>query len=314
MKKCTMIMLLALAGCAFKGEDNKQTRSESSKVRSGFIPGERILVEGSRRYVLIDVVTLPSGDYQVNQSTPVRGIVEHSYQYPIFKELNCEGIGYSLSYETRKRAATEQLKLKIYIDQKLTDRSQLTVSRNEVIALAVYAEFDPIADFYERGQLPSEFVKTVMPNGQCRSLCTNIRTTPLRPLVRKLPLLDCNWWNRAWDYPTNTDRSTVTNDLEFSPLQIENQRGTYLQKLFECNAATSNEDLRILYDRAADEACPQYNNKMLLREWGFVEQKIAYAEPTYSIANLNEIVKTTSGDTQIEVKGYPAAKASDWSN
>lgn len=314
--KYLLISILMLAGCAFKDGADSQASAGRNRISgySGFLPSDLRMLDGSASYTLIDVIELPVGDYELDRTEAVKGLVDYLYDYPIFKDTQCQGLGYAVSYEPKRRTITTRLKLVIYVNQKKLNMDHFVASAKDSVQLAIYGESGPLAEYVDLEKLPDEFVKNFLPSNQCHYICPQARVKPVRKPIFEAGRIDCTFWIYGWDgqHPT----TTWTDDVQFSPAWLEQAqiRDTHLQQLQKCDAVRSNDDLRNYYQQATDGACANNTQKMMMREWYFVEQKVPYKAVVYSIENFSKVVKSTSTTQNAQLTDSPAYPISHWSN
>jgi hypothetical protein len=81
-----------------------------------------------------------------------------------------------------------------------------------------------------------------------------------------------------------------------------------------CDAVRDNDDLRSYYQQSQTDKCLDNTPKVFLREWYFVEQKINFKSPIYSILNFSEYLKSKAEDQTPEIVDRPLHPFVDWSN
>jgi hypothetical protein len=308
------IILALLSGCAFKGgnDQSSNTVSTGSKRYTGFIPQDLKVSDAGKAFTLIDVLELAPSDYNIDTTKLAKGQVEYPFDYPIFTDNQCQGLGYNISYEGRRRAVTSNFKLVLYVNKRPTAQDHLVASKTDSVQVAVYGEYAPLSDFVDAGNLPNEFVKTMQPSNKCHYMCPEARVTPTRPLIFVPGRINCLFW--IWGADANQmPTSQQTDDFFFDPRQFEvaGNRENYIQQITACDAVRSNSDLESYYKAATDGGCAYNSIKTMMREWYFVEQKIPYKPPVYSISNFTEIVKDTA-NTQGNVVDRPVHLTKDW--
>ncbi len=299
----SIAILVSVYGCAFKpnSEQAKNVEKPLTKKHIGFVPENLKISEGSTNYVLIDVMELPRSDYQLDLSKAAKGAIEYQYSYPSFTDSQCAGLGYNVAYEGRRKTITTAVKVVVYVNQKAVTKSNLVVSNIETVQIAVYGEYGPVSDYVDSGNLPNEFVKTFQPSNKCHYMCPTARVTPVRPLIFVPGKINCLFWIWGQD-ADHKPTSQQTSDFLFDPRQFEvavNGRDYYLNEYAACDAVRSNSDLEQYYRAATDGSCAYGSTKQMMREWYYVEQKIPYKAPVYTISNFTEIIKPTS-TTQVD--------------
>ncbi|MBU6375028.1 MAG: hypothetical protein KGQ59_03460, partial [Bdellovibrionales bacterium] len=251
---------------------------------------------------------------EVDQTVIPIGSVDFPYDYPKFTDTYCSGLGYSVSYESRTRPATNLIRFVPFKNERKIELDHAVISKNDTLKIAIYADYEPLSDFLEEGSLPDEFVKSFQPSNRCGFICGQIRARPMRPLMSG-PKGNCNYF-----IPGHDDRGLPaqvrTDDLWFFPFNLETaaNRDWEIAKLQECDAVRNNQDLENYYKQAREGECTYYYTKTMMREWYFVEQKVPYKAPLYSITNFARLIRATS-DTQNEsLVNREVEKMSNWVN
>jgi hypothetical protein len=145
-------------------------------------------------------------------------------------------------------------------------------------------------------------------------MCIQARVKPVRKLKRVQGQIDCSYY--IWGYANNWPTSTLTEDAHFWPAYLERSesRAYHIKALTDCEAVKDNEDLKSYYDQAENQPCLFNNPKMLMRQWYFVEQKINFKPPIYSILNFSEYLKSKAEDQTPGIVDRPLHPFVDWSN
>ena len=319
MKRLTLALaLLPFFGCGFKAKPTIESASTAVEAKSeipiktGFTPKDLKIIEGGKAYALLDVVTLPSGDYQLDNTVTVQGVVEFPYQYPSFSETPCTGLGYTVSYEARRKSATNSLKVIPYVNQNLVALDHMVVATTDALQLAVYGEYAPLSDYLDSGNLPNEFAKSFEPSNKCHQMCALAQVKPVRDVTfDPANGVACTpFWNTSGGGYSPVFPGTVTFNVAF--FTDPRSREPLVAQLQKCGAVQTNDDLKNYYDQATSGPC-QNSQKMMLKEWYFIEQKVPYATPVYSISNFSSIVKSTSETQSEELRDQSVHLSSDWS-
>lgn len=114
------VVICLLTSCAFKESSTGKGGAQAQKPNKlTFIPKDLKIADGVQTLAAIDSIALPLGDYQIDQTVPIEGVLEYPYQYPSFQPTNCTGLGYTVFYETKRRGASGTLKFKIYLNETL---------------------------------------------------------------------------------------------------------------------------------------------------------------------------------------------------
>jgi hypothetical protein len=315
MKTITLILMGALwfGGCAFK-EDSGIAGGSGYRRYSGFVPKDTRMKEGATELVLIDVIDVPTGEYELDQSKAIKGRIEYPIEYPIFEDTWCTGLGYAVSYEPRRRGIGEKLKLVAFKNGQIIGAERSKVAPSDKIQIAVYTDRSPISEFSDSEILPTEFTKSLQPSNRCRYMCTQARVKPNRKLKIVPGQTNCNYY--IWGYANNWPTATVTEDAHFIPYQLERSesRPYHIKNLIDCEAVKDNEDLRNYYDQTESKPCIDNTPKVFMRQWYFVEQKINFKPPIYSILNFSEYLKSKAEDQAPGILDRPIHPFVDWSN
>jgi hypothetical protein len=306
VKQVIQIFMVAslMGGCALKDPDLSQNGFRSG-VRSGFIPNEIRRSFKGKTFALIDVLTMPAGSYTINNTKTVRGNVEFPYDFPLFTPTPCNGIGYTIAYERRHQGATTLLSVVPFVNGREIFVDHFLVGANDSLSIAVYAELAPIEPFFERGELPSNFVSPFLPSNNCRMMCGAICTDSVRTLT-----------NLSCDIKLLGDNYACGKKVLFLSLAKTEDRFFWLSRLANCGAITAdyehiNEDLKAYYSRASTYGCKSYE-RGIYDEWYVIQQKVPFLPPTYSITNLKEFVLATSDGQNSAIEKRPVAMVSEW--
>ncbi len=277
-----------------------------------FIPKDLKISEAGKSYALLDFVTVPSGNYQIDNTVTVDGLAEFPYQFPILAENNCTGLGYDVSYEQRRKSITTVFKVVPYVNSKAVTLDHLVVAPTDLVQVAVYADYLPLADYLDNSALPSEFVKSFQPSNKCHAMCAMAQVKPTRDVIfNPAGRVTCTYfWNTADGGYSQSFPGTVTFNPAFWATQ--NTRDFQLTQLQACGAVQTNDDLKSYYDQATTGAC-QNSQKIMLKEWYFVEQKVPYNNPIYTIKNFSSLVKATTDTQSSALADQSIQLMSEWS-
>ena len=290
MKILIILSLVLCSSCAFKKNQTDVKNAISNKIK---IPGHLKIESKNTTYVLIDVIEMPESDYDIDQTILAKGDVFFPKQTPEFKDTECAGLGYEVSYVPGEQVSTSQLKLVPYVNDLERNNDHLIVSAKDKLKIGVYAAFLPLSDYLETENLPTEFSKSFQPSNQCHYMCERTAgVKPIRPLKYVAGQYDCYYYA-----PTTPSSRTRTDDLDFYLPNMDSgnvQLDFYLNRLSQCDAVQNNDDLKNYYEQLTKGPCYQGVRKIMAREWYFVELKIPYSKPLYVISNYSDLIKSTS--------------------
>ena len=314
IKLAILTLYLVLSGCAFKDQNSKNnTFSNGGVIKK--TPAKVKIENDQGKWVLIDSIELPSGDYTIDGTVIAKGSVSFPLQYPKFKDTECRGLGYEVSYEQQKKSVTPKILIVPHVNGSERKSDHLIVSDKDTLVIGVYAEYAPLEEFVETETLPSEFVKSLQPSNQCHYMCGQARANPTRALINPDPIP--GWGCYFMLLGNGSDRPTSgTTDLWFfgDSLERDDSRESYIKKLMSCDAVRENSDLKSYYQQLTDGPCTYGSQKTMMREWYFVEMKVPYQSPTYSIVNYSEIVKATAVTQSTSISDQPVYPIRAWSN
>ena len=305
----TLITLLMMSSsCAFKKNQTDAQIGISNKIK---IPGHLKIESQNTTYVLIDVIDMSESDYDIDLTLLPKGDVFFPKQTPKFKDTECSGLGYEVSYEPDQQIVTSQLKLVPFVDGNERDGDHLIVSAKNRLKIGVYSAFLPISDYLETENLPTEFTKSFQPSNQCHYMCDRTAgVKPIRPLKYVFGQYDCYYYA-----PTTPSSRTRTDDLDFYLPDLRGgqaQLDYYLNRLKQCDAVQNNDDLKNYYDQLTKGPCYQGVRKEMYREWYFVELKVPFEKPLYTISNYHDVIKSTTVTQTSVLEKRPIHPLRDW--
>ncbi len=296
-------------GCSFK-EPEVQSSGYRAGMRTGFIPSQIRRQFSGKTFSLIDVVEMPKGAYTLDQTAAVRGSVEFLLEYPSFTATPCRGAGYVVKYTPQRRSATSLLKIVNYVNGVEIFADHHLVTANDNLNVAIFAEYAPLESFYERGELPSEFVETFMPSNQCNEMCPGEYLVPIRPVIfdiaRNIGCQGCFW-------DGTTCNRTHPDKFDFFPGYFPTPAGkTIVDNLRRCEAVLSNADLKFYYNKMINETCKNFRQKVLLDEWYYVQHKVPFKAPVYTILDFSNSVLATAATQKPTLEDRIVGQAWEW--
>jgi hypothetical protein len=322
---CLLAVVFLTQACSFKKSDS--TTSQAVQALNAAIPAPSptpkqpptnlLISQDGKQYALIDYVNFTNDAYAIDQTIAVNGEMDFPYQDPSFTPHQCSGIGYDVTYTPKIKTMTQNLKLLFFKNGQRVYEDHSLIATQDSISVAIYAEYGPISEFYEEGLLPNEYTNSLQPSNNCHVMCTQARVTPLRPLINVPNMSMCEY--TIWGYDGHNPTTTATTDFWFQPREffdpnITNQQG-YINLWSQCGAIQNNDDLKNAYAQAialASGTCTNNSGATMMDEYFFVEQKIQYQAPTYTITNFSNILKDTTNSQSAGRNGFPAHKRSDW--
>jgi len=301
----SLVITITSSGCGFK----KHTVSENDVSGLKIPLGQYKRSDSGVDLVLVDTIDFPKNDYEIDLTRKVDGEVFFPIQKPVFKDTECDGLGYSVTYADDKHSATSTLKLVPFVNGEERGSDHVTVSGSDSLSIGVYAEYQPIADYIDSKTLPTEFNKSLQPSNRCHNMCHSVRAKPVRPMVS-----DQKWGNCFYTDPVAPDRRVPTTDLWFFDFfdSTPECREYSINRLMACDAVRNNDDLREYWKQLTAGPCYQNEPKYMQREWYFVEIKIPIFQPQYSVHNLKEIIKATTITQSDFLENKSVHPRSDW--